>query len=280
MSEIIAVANQKGGVGKTTTSVNLAAAFAALDKRVLLVDTDAQGNATMGVGLDKQALPATVCDFLLGDKSVAEALELGLDGQLHVLGANGDMTAAEVGLRDLPDGRRALANALSEISTSFDYVIIDCPPALSMLTINALVAARGIIVPMQCEYYALEGLSALLETIEHVRRNLNPQLHIEGVLRTLYDPRSRLTNDVSQQLSDYFDDSLYETVIPRNVRLAEAPSHGVSVIEYDGASSGARAYKALAREILGRDDDEAVFGPARGARRAASAVFGRSRRSG
>src|SRR5699024_7555531 len=191
MSEIIAVTNQKGGVGKTTTSVNLAAALAELEQRVLLVDMDAQGNATMGVGVDKNELEVSVCDFLLGENTVAEAMQVVLDGDLFLLGANGDMTAAEVGLRERRNGRLALRRALQEVASNFGYVITGCPPALSMLTINALAAARGLIIPMQCEYYALEGLSALLDTIEQVREHINPQLIIEGVLRTMYDPRNR-----------------------------------------------------------------------------------------
>src|SRR5699024_8548934 len=278
MSNIIAIANQKGGVGKTTTSVNLAAALAEAEQRVLLVDMDAQGNATMGVGVDKSALEATVCDFLLGEKNVAEAMQVVLDGAFYLLGANGDMTAAEVGLRDRRNGRLALRAALDEVSGNFDYVIIDCPPALSMLTINALAAARGLIIPMQCEYYALEGLTALLDTIEQVRERINPDLIIEGVLRTMYDSRNRLTGDVSAQLTEYFGNAVSQTVIPRNVRLAEAPSHGLPVMHYDSGATGSAAYRALAAEILGRDDIDLpdVEG---GARRAISSLFGHRKRA-
>ena len=253
MAKLIAVANQKGGVGKTTTSVNLAACLAEAGQRVLLVDMDAQGNATMGVGVDKAELAATGCDVLLGEKAAADVMLEVCDGRFHLLGANGDMTAAEVGLRKQRNGELALSQTLAGVRPRFDYIIADCPPALSMLTVNALAACQGVLIPMQCEYYALEGLSALLDTVDKVRAVINPELAVEGLLRTMYDPRNRLSGDVSAQLLAHFDDKVYATVIPRNVRLAEAPSHGLPAIDYDSSASGARAYQALAQEVLQRN---------------------------
>lgn len=248
MSRVIAVANQKGGVGKTTTSVNLAAALAALKKSVLLVDMDAQGNATMGLGVDKESVKHTGCDVLLGEAALAEALVTSPNAKVALLPANSDITAAEVGLRSRQGGEQALREALKD--ADFDYVIVDCPPALSMLTVNALAAADGVLIPMQCEYYALEGLTALMDTIGKVRAVINPNLAIEGILRTMYDPRNNLSGQVSEQLISHFADKVYKTIIPRNVRLAEAPSHGLPVTAYDAQSAGAQAYMALAREVL------------------------------
>lgn len=249
MPYIIAVANQKGGVGKTTTSVNLAAALAALKLRVLLIDLDAQGNATMGVGVDKDALDRSGCEVLLDELRMDEAIlqlpELGIS----LLPSNTDMTAAEVGLRTTIGGEMALREALKKSQLDCDYVIIDCPPALSMLTVNALATADGVLIPMQCEYYALEGLSALVDTIDKVRAVINDKLQIEGILRTMYDPRNNLSGQVAEQLLAHFPGKVYDTIIPRNVRLAEAPSHGIPVAQYDATSTGALAYKALAYEV-------------------------------
>ncbi len=256
MGNVIAIANQKGGVGKTTTSINLAASLAATRKRVMLVDMDAQGNSTMGVGVDKNELAVTACDVLLGEATLADALIDLADLGLALLPANSDLTAAEIGLRDRKRGELALKNALAEGLTDYDYIVVDCPPALSMLTINALAAAHRVLIPMQCEYYALEGLSALLDTLEKVRAVINPKLGIAGLLRTMFDSRNRLSNDVSAQLMTHFPDQVFRTIIPRNVRLAEAPSYGVPVYRYDAASRGAQAYLALAGEILRRDGHE------------------------
>jgi chromosome partitioning protein len=254
MSYVIAVANQKGGVGKTTTSINLAASLAATKRRVLLVDLDAQGNATMGVGVDKSALKRTARDVLLEQAPIREVVLSLQNLGLSLLPANSDMTEAEIKLRDVAVGDFALKTALAEVAEDFDYVILDCPPALSKLTVNALVAADGVLIPMQCEYYALEGLSALMDTVKKIKRVINPRLEVEGLLRTMFDPRNNLANDVSAQLTQHFGEKVYRTLVPRNVRLAEAPSHGLPVMLYDAQSSGAKAYLALAGEVLRRHD--------------------------
>ncbi|MCW9012559.1 MAG: AAA family ATPase [Gammaproteobacteria bacterium] len=250
MTRVIAVTNQKGGVGKTTTSVNLAASLSAQKRKVLLIDLDPQGNATMGSGVDKHELDYTVCDVLLGEIDISQCIEFVEASGFSVLPANSDLTAAEVALMDLDHRERRMRDTLEPVKANYDFVIIDCPPSLNMLTLNALVASDGVLIPMQCEYYALEGLSSLMETIEQVRSSVNPALQVEGLLRTMFDPRNKLANDVSDQLIEHFGDRVYRTVVPRNVRLAEAPSHGLPVLKYDKTSRGALAYFSLAGEII------------------------------
>lgn len=260
MSKIIAIANQKGGVGKTTTCINLAASLAATHRNVLLIDLDPQGNATMGSGIDKNDIEATTCDLLLGEVSLADLVVKNDEVEYDILPGNGDLTVAEVALMDMPNRERKLRDALADVHDQYDYILIDCPPSLNMLTLNALVAANSVMIPMQCEYYALEGLSALMETVESIRSTVNPGLQIEGLLRTMYDPRNNLANDVSGQLLLHFPKKVYRTIIPRNVRLAEAPSHGIPVLNYDKSSRGALAYLALAGEILRNDENATLIG--------------------
>ncbi|HEY5719966.1 MAG TPA: ParA family protein [Gammaproteobacteria bacterium] len=259
MKRIIAVANQKGGVGKTTTAVNLAASLAATRRRVLLVDIDPQGNATMGCGVDKNLLERSTTDVLLGEVAAADAIVRSQPGGFDLLPGNQDLTAAEVQLVNGPPGREhRLERALAPVRDRYDVIVIDCPPALNILTLNGLTAADSVLIPMQCEYYALEGLSSLVSTIEQVRGSVNPRLSIEGILRTMFDPRNNLSNEVSAQLIQHFGDRVFRTIIPRNVRLAEAPSFGVPVMFHDKDSRGALAYLALAGEMIRREEEGAV----------------------
>jgi chromosome partitioning protein len=253
VARVLAIANQKGGVGKTTTSVNLAAALALAGRRVLLVDLDPQGNATMGSGIDKRALARTIYHVLLGLGDIAHVRVRSETGGFDLLPANRELAGAEVELVDLPGREGRLRAALAAVAPDYDEILIDCPPSLSLLTVNGLVAAQAVLIPMQCEYYALEGLTDLVGTIKRVRANLNPQLEIAGLLRTMFDPRNTLSQQVSDQLETHFGEKVFRTRVPRNVRLAEAPSYGTPAVLWDRSAKGAQAYLALADELLSRE---------------------------
>lgn len=252
MAKIFCIANQKGGVGKTTTCVNLAAGLAKIGQRVLLIDMDPQGNATMGSGVDKRSLELTVYDVLLENASVQEAAVFSDKVGYHVLGANRELTGAEVELVALDRRDKRLKGALAAVDADYDFVLVDCPPSLSMLTLNGLCAANGVVVPMQCEYFALEGLTDLVNTIKQVHANLNPDLQIIGLLRVMFDTRTTLQQQVSEQLKEHFGDKVFNTVIPRNVRLAEAPSYGVPGVVFDPSAKGSKAFVEFAREMVDR----------------------------
>ena len=254
MGKIVAIANQKGGVGKTTTCINLAASMAATKRKVLVIDLDPQGNATMASGVDKYQVDPTAYELLVEDVPFDEVVCRKTSGNYDLIAANGDVTAAEIKLMEVFAREVRLKNALASVRDNYDFIFIDCPPSLNLLTINAMAAADSVLVPMQCEYFALEGLTALMDTISKLAAVVNENLKIEGLLRTMYDPRNRLSNEVSDQLKKHFGNKVYRTVIPRNVRLAEAPSHGKPAMYYDKYSAGAKAYLALAGEMLRREE--------------------------
>ncbi len=255
MAKVIAIANQKGGVGKTTTSINLSASMTYLGQRVLLIDLDPQGNTTTGSGIDKSDLKYSATEVLTGEVSVHVAIQKTAN-QYDLLPSNRDLTAAEVQLMQMSHREYRLLQALVEVRSQYDFIFIDCPPSLNSLTLNALVASDSVLIPLQCEYYALEGLTDLVGTIEQIKGSLNNKLSVEGILRTMFDARNRLSDEVSEQLFQYFGDKVYKSVIPRNIRLAEAPSHGQAAIIYDKTSTGARAYLDLAKEILDKRQSE------------------------